>query len=151
MANDLNVVCLAGRLVKDLGSDANGRDFSYSSSGLCRAICTIASNKSKKNADGTWGDEVSFFDIVIWGKTAENLKPYLKKGTLIGIEGFLKQDRWQDQNGNQKSKLSIHAKTVQLMGKKATSEDNNHMQPPPQESAFKEDIPYTEDIDDIPF
>jgi len=58
---------------------------------------------------------VSFFDVTIWGKTAENLKPYLVKGKQIAVDGYLKQDRWQ-KDGQNFSKVNIVANSVQLLG-----------------------------------
>ena len=89
---DLNHVVLIGRLTQDLGSDE--RSFGYVGNGQARANVSIAVNRSKKNGD-QWTEEVNYFNITIWGKTAENLKPYLTKGKQICVEGHLKQDRWE--------------------------------------------------------
>jgi single-strand DNA-binding protein len=108
---DLNHVVLIGRLTRDLGSDE--RSFGYVGNGMAKANVSIAVNRSRKQADGSWVDEVSYFDITIWGKTAENLKPYLTKGKMIAVDGHLKQDRW-DKDGQKFSKVSIVADNVQL-------------------------------------
>ena len=92
MANDVNHVILIGRLTRDLGSDE--RSFGYVGNGQARANISIAVNRSRKDGD-EWKDEVSYFDVTIWGKTAENLKPYLTKGKQVCVEGSLKQDRWE--------------------------------------------------------
>lgn len=110
MANDLNSVILIGNIVRDLGEG----DFGYAGS-CARATISIASNRSKKQADGSYDKDVSYFDINIWGKTAENLKPYLKKGKQVCIEGVLKQDRWE-KDGKKFSKIVINAVNVQLLG-----------------------------------
>lgn len=116
MAQDINHVVLIGRLTRDLGSDE--KNFGYVGNGTARANVSIAVNRSRKQADGSWGDEVSYFDITIWGKTAENLKPYLTKGKQICVEGHLKQDRWE-KDGQKFSKVSIIADNVQLLGGKS--------------------------------
>lgn len=123
MANDYNHVGLIGRLTRDLGSSE--RDFGYTTSGVAKGVISIACNRSRKN--GTeWVEEVSYFDIQIWGKTAVNLKPYLKKGKQVAIEGILKQERWQDkQTGNNRSKIVINAVSVQLLGGKSGDEEYN--------------------------
>ena len=77
---DTNKVFLIGRLTRDLGSDE--RSFGYIGNGTARANVSIAVNRSKKTGDG-YADEVNYFDVTIWGKTAENLKPYLTKGKQI--------------------------------------------------------------------
>ena len=111
---DLNHVVLIGRLTKDLGTDE--RSFGYVANGQARANVSIAVNRSKKSGD-QWTDEVNYFDITIWGKTAENLKPYLTKGKMIAVDGYLKQDRWE-KDGQKMSKVSVVANNVQLLGGK---------------------------------
>ena len=112
---DTNHVVLVGRLTKDLGTDE--RSFGYVANGQARANISIAVNRSKKNGD-QWIDEVNYFDVTIWGKTAENLKPYLTKGKQIVVEGYLKQDRWE-KDGQKFSKVTVVANNVQLIGGKA--------------------------------
>ena len=111
---DLNHVVLIGRLTKDLGTDE--RSFGYVANGQARANVSIAVNRSKKTGD-QWSDEVNYFDVTIWGKTAENLKPYLTKGKMIAVDGYLKQDRWE-KDGQKMSKVSVVANNVQLLGGK---------------------------------
>ena len=109
---DLNHVVLIGRLTKDLGADE--RSFGYIANGQARANVSIAVNRSRKNGE-QWIDEANYFDVTIWGKTAENLKPYLTKGKMIAVDGYLKQDRWE-KDGQKMSKVSIVANNVQLIG-----------------------------------
>ena len=110
--NDLNHVALIGRLTRDLGTDE--RSFGYMSNGTARANVSVAVNRRRKSGE-EWVEDVSYFDITIWGKTAENLKPYLVKGKQIAVDGHLKQDRWEKE-GQKFSKVSIVADSVQLLG-----------------------------------
>ena len=110
---DINHVLVIGRLTRDFGADP--RTFFYTTGGTACAKVSIAVNRSVKQSDGQWTDEVSFFDVTIWGKTAENLKPYLVKGKQIAVDGYLKQDRWQ-KDGQNFSKVNIVANSVQLLG-----------------------------------
>ena len=140
--NDLNKIEIIGRLTKDIGN----QDFAYISTGTAKLNISIASNQSQKR-NGNWEDVASFFDVVIWGKTAENLKPYLNKGKQIAIVGHLMQDRWKDQNGNNRSKVYIVAEEVQLLGgndKNVQKAESYNRQPQPEEqsSDFQEDIPF---------
>lgn len=107
MANDINHVIIVGRLTRDA-------EISYLPSGVAVAKISIAVNRGRKNGD-QWVEEVSYFDSAIFGKTAENLKPYLSKGKQIGLEGHLKQDRWE-KDGQKFSKISVIADNVQLLG-----------------------------------
>ena len=127
MAQDLDSLILIGRLTKDCGSD--GKSFGYVGNGIAKAVVSLAVNRSVKKGDQLV-DEVSYFDVTIWGKAAENLKPYLTKGKQICVCGYLKQDRWV-KDGKKQSKISIVADSVQLLGKNA-----------PAGEAFPEDNPF---------
>ena len=107
---DINSVVLVGRITKDVGSDE--RSFSYIGNGTAKAVVNIAVNRGVKKGD-KWEDEASFFDVVIWGKTAENLKPRLTKGTQIAVSGYLKQDRWE-KDGQKQSRVQIIADMVEV-------------------------------------
>lgn len=109
---DLNKVILIGRLTQDCGNDE--RSFLYVGNGTAKAVVSLAVNRSVKK-NGNWVDEVSFINVTIWGKTAENLKQYLKKGTQICVEGYLTQDRWE-KDGKKESRLNVTAESVQLLG-----------------------------------
>ena len=111
---DTNHVILIGRLTRDLGADE--RSYTILENGSVRANVSIAVNRSVKKGE-EWIDEVSYFDVTIWGKTAENLKPYLTKGKQICVDGYLKQDRWE-KDGQKMSKISIVSNNVQLLGNK---------------------------------
>ncbi len=119
---DINSVTIVGRIVKDL----DDKSYRTIGNGTACAKVSLAVNRSVKK-DNQWIDEASFIDVTIWGKTAENLRPYLTKGTQIAVLGFLKQDRWQDkQSGQTRSSLGVVADNVQLLGgKKNTSGGNS--------------------------
>ena len=107
---DINSVVLVGRITKDVGSDE--RSFSYIGNGTAKAVVNIAVNRGVKKGD-KWEDETSFFDVVIWGKTAENLKPRLTKGTQITVSGYLKQDRWE-KDGQKQSRVQVVSDMVEV-------------------------------------
>jgi len=145
---DLNHVTLIGRLTRDA-------ELKYTAGG--QAVCkfSIAVNRRKKNGD-QWEDEANFFDIVLWGKQGESLQNYLIKGKMIGVDGELRQDRWQ-QEGQNRSKVEIIANYVQLLG--GGGGGGNERQGPAQNSLpnrNSQDSSYnqTKDdgfADDIPF
>ena len=148
---DLNHVVLIGRLTQDLGSDE--RSFGYVGNGQARANVSIAVNRSKKKDDQRI-DEVSYFNITIWGKTAENLKPYLTKGKQICVEGYLKQDRWEHE-GKKESRITIVADNVQLLGGKSESAGNDNSNGAPRfvpaNNAADNQPDFSGDGSDIPF
>lgn len=141
---DINHVMLIGRIVRDIDE----RNFGYVGSGIAKLNLAIAVNRSRKEGDN-WIDEVSFFDITLWGKTAEGLKPYLSKGKQIAVEGFLKQDRWE-KDGQKFSKVVISATNVQLIG--GFSKSDPASEPfTPAENAPAPDVPQEGFSEDIPF
>ena len=106
---DINAVALVGRLTRDA-------ELRYTTAGSAVANISIAIN-SRKKRDDQWVDEAHFFDAVIWGQTAESLSPYLVKGKQVGIQGELRQNRWQDQqSGQNRSKVEIFVRNLQLLG-----------------------------------
>ena len=137
---DLNNYSVIGRMTRDLDE----RSFAYTENGKARLNISIAVN------DG-YGDNqyTSYFDVVVWGKTAENIKPYLGKGKQICINGRLRQDRWES-NGQKNSRVVIVAETVQLLG----GRDNGQQSAPQAQQPageyqsagsgddFPEDIPF---------
>ena len=106
-SNDYNKVTLIGRLTRDA-------DLKYTTTGTAIAAVSLASNRSVKKQDN-WETEVSYFDGNIYGRMAENLKPYLTKGKMILIAGHLKQDRWE-KDGQKFFRIKIEVEEVQLLG-----------------------------------
>ena len=104
---DINHVTLVGRLTRDA-------ELKYTNSGQAVSNIGIAINQRRRR-DDQWVDEAHFFDCVVWGKTAESLNPYLVKGKQIGIEGQLRQNRWE-QDGRTRSRVEIFVNNLQLLG-----------------------------------
>ena len=141
---DLNSVIEIGRLTRDISE----RDFAYTTGGTARLNLSIAVNRSVKK-NGAWTDSVSYFDVTVWGKTAEKIRPYLHKGKQIAIYGYLDQQRWE-KDGVKYSKVVIIADNVQLLG---GNENGQQSAPQAQQPAgdyqsagsgddFPEDIPF---------
>lgn len=114
---DLNQFFIIGRLTRDV-------EIKYTQSGVPVGRLSIANNqKQKKN--GQWVDVTSFFDIALFGKSAQNLFQYLTKGKQLAITGTFRQDKWQDANGNH-SKISMIATQVQLLGDRQNQNAQNN-------------------------
>ena len=144
---DLNHVIEIGRLTRDISE----RDFGYTTGGTARLNLSIAVNRSEKR-NGAWQDKVSYFDVTVWGKTAENIKSYLHKGKQIAVDGYLDQQRWE-KDGQKFSKVCIVANAVQLLGGNDSQQQGAPQQAAPQQPAgeysdagsgddFPEDIPF---------
>lgn len=106
MAFDINSVTLVGRLTRD-------GEFSYTQNTnkpLYRF--SIANNTGRSDAQ----DSVHYFDVVVWDKIAEICNQYLSKGSQVIVMGRLTQRRYQDQQGQQRSRIEIVANTVQFLG-----------------------------------
>ena len=100
MAN-FNKVILAGNLTRD-------PELRYTPKGTAVARITLAVNRTWKSESGESKEEVSFVDVDVWGRQAEVISQYMKKGRPLLVEGRLKQDTWEDKNTKQKqSKLKV--------------------------------------------
>ncbi|GHT52944.1 single-stranded DNA-binding protein [Spirochaetia bacterium] len=104
---DINHVVLVGRLTRD-------SELKYTANGQPVTKFSIAVNRSVKKGE-KWEEETSYFDIVLWGKRAESLNQYLIKGKQIGVDGELRQDRWE-QDGKNHSKVEVIASNINLLG-----------------------------------
>lgn len=107
MASDINVVMLVGRLTRD-----SELKYTSSQNAVCRF--SLAVNRRRKNGD-KWEDEVSYIDVVVWGKQGENINQYLEKGRQVAVTGELRQNRWEA-DGQSRSRIEVVANNVQLVG-----------------------------------
>lgn len=130
-----NSVILTGRITKDLELKPAGQ--------------TQVTNFSMAVDNPFKKDDASFFDIVAFGKTAELLNNYCGKGSKILIEGNLKQDRFQDKEGNNRSVVRVIANRVEFLDSK--SQSNNQ---PKQQQGQAQDNPFEnsdDEFSDLPF
>ena len=104
---NLNKVFVLGNLTKDpeLRQTAGGQ-----------AVCSfaIATNRFYKDAAGTRQQQAEFHNIVAWGRQAEIIHQYLKKGSILLVEGRLQTRSWQDQQGAKHWRTEIIADQIQL-------------------------------------
>jgi len=145
---DINHVVLVGRLTRDA-------EIKYTNTGTAISKFSIAINRRRKIND-QWTEEVNFFDIVLWGRQAESLTPYLVKGKQIGVQGELRQNRWE-QDGQARSRVEISASNIQLLGgrpgaqstpapvsdtKSSEDEHGGGRDATPPDDKFDDDIPF---------
>jgi single-strand DNA-binding protein len=105
-----NKVILMGNLTRD-------PELRYTPKGTAIAKIGLAVNRVWTSESGEKKEEVTFVDIDVFGRTAENVGQYMRKGRPILIEGRLRLDQWDDkQTGQKKSKLGVVAETVQFLG-----------------------------------
>src|SRR2546423_12659066 len=108
MAN-FNKVILAGNLTRD-------PEMRYTPKGTAVTKIGMAINRTWKNEAGETKEEVTFVDVDAFGRTAEVIAQYLKKGRPILMEGRLRYETWEDKQTNQKrSKLGVVLENFQFI------------------------------------
>ena len=130
-----NRVILAGNLVRD-------PEIRYLPSGLSVTSFGIAVN-SRYKQNNELKEDVSFFDIVVFGKLGENCAEYLSKGRPVLVEGRLRQRRWETE-GVKRSKIEVVADGVQFLGgpKGSGAEGGPGGAPPQGPAGPGDDIPF---------
>ena len=105
----VNKVILVGRL----GRDPETR---YTSGGQAVANFSIATDETYKDRNGEKQKRTEWHKIVVWAKLAEIAQQYLKKGSLIFLEGRIQSREWQDKEGQKKTSYEIVANNFQMLG-----------------------------------
>ena len=104
-----NKVMLLGNLTRD-------PQLSYLPSQTAVVEIGMAVSRKFKKQDGTQGEEVCFVDCQMFGKRAEVINKYLHKGDPLFIEGRLKFDSWQAQDGTKRNKLRVLIENFEFIG-----------------------------------
>ena len=114
MGASFNRVILMGNLTRDV-------ELRYTPGGLGVCDLGLAISDRHKDASGEWTEGVTFVDVSCFGRTAEVAGEFLKKGSPVFIEGKLKLDSWEAQDGTKRSKLKVVCDHMQLLGNKGTA------------------------------
>ena len=133
----MNSVCVSGRLTRDpeLLSTPSGK-------AMCRFA--IATNDRKKEGD-VWVDAPTFLDMTAWGKRAETLAEYRRKGDMLIVEGRLRVESWDDKKtGSKRSKLVLAPDRIEWPSKGENQARSGTTAPAQSPAAETED-------DDVPF
>lgn len=143
-----NKVILVGNLTRD-------PELRYTPKGTAVAKIGLAVNRVWTSESGEKKEEVTFVDVDVFGRTAENVGQYMRKGSPILIEGRLRLDTWDDkQTGQKRSKLGVVAETVQFLGSSrgegAPAERSSRPSASKTLEPIEADGPPPED-DDVPF
>jgi single-strand DNA-binding protein len=110
----VNKVILVGRL----GRDPETR---YTGSGQAVANFSVATDETYKDRNGERQKRTEWHKIVVWGKQAEIAQQYLKKGSLVFIEGRIQSREWQDKEGQKRTSFEIVASNFRMLGGRAES------------------------------
>jgi single-strand DNA-binding protein len=106
----LNKVMIIGNLTRD-------PEIKYTPKGTAIADIGLAVNRNYTTESGEKREEVTFIDVTLWGRTAEIVGEYCKKGRPLFVEGRLQLDQWDDkQTGQKRSKLKVVGDNIQLLG-----------------------------------
>jgi single-strand DNA-binding protein len=108
----VNKVILVGRL----GRDPETR---YTGSGQAVANFSVATDESYKDRNGERQKRTEWHRITAWGKLAEICQQYLKKGTMVYIEGRIQSREWQDKEGQKRTSFDIVANTMKMLSSRA--------------------------------
>lgn len=140
-----NRVILVGNLTRD-------PELRYLQSGMAVTDIGLAVNDRRKTPNGEWVEETTFVDVTLWGRTAEVASEYLSKGSSALVEGRLKMDTWQGQDGQKRSKLKVVGEKMQMLGGRGPGEGGGGQRPARRASpdnAFSQAAP-PDDVYDAP-
>lgn len=135
----MNTVNLIGRWARD-------NELRFSQSGVAVLKNAIAVNRPFSKTK-----EVDFFDVTVFGKVAENTTNYTKKGTLVGITGRLQQEKWQTDDGQNRSRVVVIANEVEFLEYANQSPNQQNYQQDTEENFGVDDFHAVDADDDIPF
>ncbi|MFD2638461.1 single-stranded DNA-binding protein [Piscibacillus salipiscarius] len=128
----LNRVVLVGRLTKD-------PDLRYTPNGVAVANFTVAVNRPFSNQQGN--READFINCVIWRRQAENLANYMKKGSMIGVDGRIQTRSFDGQDGKRVFITEVVAESVQFLESKGSSQGGQNMQGNPAPNTSNQGSP----------
>lgn len=135
----LNKVMLIGRLSRN-------PEIRYLPSGMQVTSFTLAVGRNYKDRDGNWQEETYFFDIEAFGNLAERLGSSLSKGYQVLVEGSLRQDKWETNTGEKRSKVKVVADRVAIISKPASQKQEQDFTA--DEGSIVSDL---ESDEDVPF
>ena len=132
--NSVNKVILVG----NLGQDPEGR---FTPQGTAVTNLSLATNESWKNQSGEIQDKTEWHRVVMYGKMAETATQYMRKGTMVYVEGRLQTNEWEDQNQVKRRTTEVLCDNFTMLGKRG---DASNYTPKVEQSKPDED-------DDLPF
>jgi single-strand DNA-binding protein len=147
MPQNINIVALVGNLTKD-------PELRHTPSGTAVTTLRVAVNDRVKKGE-EWTDAAYYFDVTVWGRTAENCAQYLAKGRPVGVQGKLTWREWDAQDGSKRQSVEIVADNIQFLGSRDGAGGDGGGQFVPQGAAAattNADFPAAAAADDdIPF
>jgi len=121
----LNRIVLTGRLTAD-------PELRYTQTGRARTRFSIAVNRQYRDQGGNLQQETTFVPVVVWGAQAENCANYLQKGREVAVDGRLRIDTFETQDGERKKVVEIVAQRVEFLGSRREGAAEPAEEPQPQ-------------------
>ena len=116
MPRGVNKVILVGNVGKD-------PEFRTSPNGTAVAKFTLATTDRAKDAQGNWSDKTEWHNLIMFQRTAEVARDYVKKGSQVYVEGKIQTSSWDDkESGQKKYRTEILVNDMQLLGGRAAGE-----------------------------
>ena len=136
----LNTVTIGGNLCRNA-------ELRATASGTAVLSFSVAVTESRKNQQtGEWEDYPSFVDCTMFGRRAESISRYLTKGTYVALTGRLHQSRWQNKDGQNRSKLEVTVDNIHFESRRIDSDEYDQQQAEAQgdyeAQMYDEDIPF---------
>ncbi|OFK25062.1 single-stranded DNA-binding protein [Olsenella sp. HMSC062G07] len=125
----INKAVISGNLTRDPEMRALRNGTQVMSFGVA------VNDRARNQQTGEWEDRPNFVDCVMFGKRAEAMSRYLRKGMKVAIEGKLRYSSWQAQDGSKRSKLEVVADEIEFM-------TQQQQQQPAQQGYYDEDCPF---------
>ena len=136
----LNKVMIIGRL----GADPELR---YTQAGQPICSLRVATDESYIDKDGNRVERTEWHSVVTFGKTADHCNQFLRKGSLVYVEGKIATRKWQDQKGQDRYTTEIRADRVQFLEKR----ENGPQKPAQRKERGNQQDTVMDDMDTIPF
>lgn len=142
---NINHVVLGGNLVRD-------PETRYTQSGMAVGSFTIANNRKYSGKDGNTVEETSFIGCTAFGKTAENISQYFRKGNRILVQGRLSQETWEDKTtGQKREKTKVVVERFEFVDRSSDRQQSDRPPARQQAPASPHVQGAAEDSDDVPF
>lgn len=141
MAGSLNKVMIIGNV-------GRAPEMRYTSGGIPITTFSVATTHTWRDQGGERHEETEWFNIVAWNKLAETCNQYIQKGQKVYIEGRLRTNSWNDQQGVEHRRIEVIANTMLLLSPKpkpvmaVPGEENTYLNSYANEEMEAEDLPF---------
>lgn len=130
----INKVLLTGNLTRDCELRQTG-------STTVATLGLAVNDRVKDSTTGEWEDYANFINCVMFGRRAEGISPYLKKGTKVAIGGRLRYSAWETE-GQKRNKIEVIVDEIELMNRASSQGASSQPSPSASDDVFGGDVPF---------